>query len=95
MAPRDFDVAAVAKLARVRLTLEETRLFQDQLRLVLEYADQLGEVDVHDVEAAAHASPIFDVFRSDEARDWFSAEEALANAPQQANDLFLVTKVIE
>ncbi len=52
-------------------------------------------VDVSDVEAAAHAVPIFNVFREDEPRDWFTAEEALSNAPRQANGLFIVTKVVE
>jgi aspartyl-tRNA(Asn)/glutamyl-tRNA(Gln) amidotransferase subunit C len=91
----DLDVAYVAKLARLNLTEEETRLFQKQLGDVLKYAAKLGEVDVSEVEAAAHAVPIFNVFREDEPRDWFTAEEALSNAPQQANQLFIVTKVVE
>ena len=95
MADRDLDVAYVAKLARLRLTAEETRLFQEQLGHVLEYADKLREIDVSDVEASAHASPIFNVFRKDEARPWFTATEALSNAPHQANGLFVVTKVVE
>jgi aspartyl-tRNA(Asn)/glutamyl-tRNA(Gln) amidotransferase subunit C len=91
----DLDVAYVAKLARLNLTEEETRLFQMQLGHVLEYADKLREVDVSQVETAAHAIPIFNVFREDEPRDWFTAEEALSNAPRQANGLFIVTKVVE
>jgi aspartyl-tRNA(Asn)/glutamyl-tRNA(Gln) amidotransferase subunit C len=91
----DLDVAYVARLARLNLTDEETALFQTQLDHVLEYASKLREVDVSQVEAAAHAIPIFNVFREDEPRDWFTAEEALSNAPRQANDLFVVTKVVE
>ena len=95
MAHTELDVAYVARLARLRLTEEETQLFQEQLGHVLEYVTKLREVDVSGVEAAAHAIPIFNVFREDEARDWFTAEEALRNAPRQANGLFLVTKVVE
>ncbi len=80
----DLDVAYVARLARLNLTDEETRLFQKQLGDVLKYAAKLGEVDVSSVEAAAHAAPIFNVFREDEPRDWFTAEEALSNAPHKA-----------
>jgi aspartyl-tRNA(Asn)/glutamyl-tRNA(Gln) amidotransferase subunit C len=79
----------------VNLTNEETRLFQKQLGDVLKYAAKLAEVDVSHVEAAAHAIPVFNVFREDEPRDWFTAEEALSNAPHQANQLFIVTKVVE
>jgi aspartyl-tRNA(Asn)/glutamyl-tRNA(Gln) amidotransferase subunit C len=91
----DLDVAYVAKLARLNLTAEETQLFQNQLGRVLKYADKLSEVDVSHVEAAAHAIPIFNVFREDEPRDFFTAEEALSNAPARANGLFIVTKVVE
>jgi aspartyl-tRNA(Asn)/glutamyl-tRNA(Gln) amidotransferase subunit C len=91
----DLDVAYVARLARLNLTDEETELFQKQLGDVLEYAEKLHEVDVSKVEAAAHALPIFNIFREDAARDWFTAQQALSNAPRQANGLFIVTKVVE
>jgi aspartyl-tRNA(Asn)/glutamyl-tRNA(Gln) amidotransferase subunit C len=91
----DLDVNYVAKLARLKLSDDEARIFQEQLGHVLEYADKLREVDVSGVEASAHAVPIFDVVREDEARDWFTPEEALSNAPRQANGLFIVPKVVE
>ena len=91
----DLDVAYVAKLARLNLTDAETELFQKQLGDVLKYAEKLTEVDVSHVEPAAHALPIFNVFREDTPHDWFTAEQALSNAPRQANGLFIVTKVVE
>jgi aspartyl-tRNA(Asn)/glutamyl-tRNA(Gln) amidotransferase subunit C len=91
----DLDVAYVARLARLNLTDAETELFQKQLGDVLKYAKKLTEVDVSHVEPAAHALPIFNVFREDTPRDWFTAEQALSNAPRQANGLFIVTKVVE
>ena len=95
LTPYDLDVAYVAKLARLNLTDAETELFQKQLGDVLKYADKLRAVDVSHVEAAAHAIPVFNVFREDEPRDWFTAEQALSNAPRKANNLFIVTKVVE
>jgi aspartyl/glutamyl-tRNA(Asn/Gln) amidotransferase, C subunit len=91
----DLDVAYVATLVRLNLTEEETELFQKQLGDVLKYAEKLREVDVSNVEAAAHALPIFNVFREDEPRDWFTEEQALSNAPRQAKGLFIVPKVVE
>jgi len=91
----ELDVAYVAQLARLYLTADETKLFQKQLGDVLKYAEKLNEVNVSHVEAAAHAVPIFNVFRADEARDWFTAGQALSNAPRKANNLFIVTKVVE
>jgi aspartyl-tRNA(Asn)/glutamyl-tRNA(Gln) amidotransferase subunit C len=91
----DFDVSYVAQLARVRLTDAEAELFQKQLAEVLQYVEKLSEIDVTHVDATAHAIPVFNVFREDEPRDWFTAEEALQNAPRKSNNLFIVPKVVE
>jgi aspartyl-tRNA(Asn)/glutamyl-tRNA(Gln) amidotransferase subunit C len=91
----ELDVAYVARLARLKLTETEAQLFQKQLGDVLKYVEKLRELNVGNVEAAAHGIPIFNIFREDEPRDWFTAKEALSNAPRQANGLFIVTKVME
>ena len=91
----DLDVAYVARLARINLTDAEAKVFQKQLSDVLKYVEKLQQADVSHVEATAHTLPIYNVFREDAPRDWFTAEEALGNAPRQANDLFIVPKVVE
>jgi aspartyl-tRNA(Asn)/glutamyl-tRNA(Gln) amidotransferase subunit C len=91
----DLDVAYVARLARINLSQGEATAFQKQLDDVLKYVEKLRQADVSDVEAAAHALPIFNVFREDAPRDWFTSEQALSNAPQKANSLFIVPKVVE
>lgn len=93
--PTQVDVAHIAKLARLNLTEEETNLFRAQLGRVLEYAEKLREPDTAQVEAAAHANPVFNVFREDASRPGLTPDEALRNAPHQANGLFIVTKVVE
>lgn len=95
MSQASIDVGYAATLARLNLTDEETQLFQTQLQQVLTYADKLREVDVSDIDVAAHAVPMFNVFREDAPLDWFTAEDALSNAPRQANGLFIVPKVVE
>lgn len=90
-----MDVEHVAQLARLGLTKDEKTLFQKQLGDVLQYIDKLKQVDVSNVEASAHAVPMFNVVREDEAHPGLSAEDALRNAPRQANNLFIVPKVIE
>ncbi len=91
----ELDVRYVARLARIKLTEEEANAFQKQLDDVLKFVEKLRQADVSHVEAAAHALPIFNVFREDAAREWFTADEALSNAPRKANDLFIVPKVVE
>lgn len=91
----DFDVRYTAQLARLNLSEEEITRFQAQLSQVLEYVEMLKKVDVTGVEPTAHTYPAFNIFRPDESREWFNAKQALANAPREANDLFIVTKVVE
>jgi aspartyl-tRNA(Asn)/glutamyl-tRNA(Gln) amidotransferase subunit C len=91
----DLDVAYVARLARLTLTEDEAQIFQRQLDDVLQYAEKLRQVDVTGVDAAVHALPVFNVFREDSPRNWFTAKQALSNAPRQANGLFVVPKVVE
>ena len=91
----DLDVAYVARLARINLTVEEAKIFQKQLVEVLKYVEKLRQVDVTGVDTTAHGLPVFNVFRADAPRDWFTAEQALSNAPRQANGLFVVPKVVE
>jgi aspartyl-tRNA(Asn)/glutamyl-tRNA(Gln) amidotransferase subunit C len=91
----DLDVAYVARLARINLTVEEAKIFQKQLDEVLKYVEKLRQVDVTGVDTTAHGLPVFNVFRADAPCDWFTAEQALSNAPRQANGLFVVPKVVE
>ena len=91
----DLDVAYVARLARINLTEAEAEVFQKQLDDVLRYVEKLRQADVTHVEPAAHVLPIFNVFREDAPRDWFTAEQALSNAPRKAHGLIIVPKVVE
>ena len=95
MSSPNLDVRDVARLARIELTDEEATTFQSQLGRVLEYVEQLKTLDVSNVEPTAHANPVFNVLREDVSRPGLTREAALANAPHSANNLVVVTKVIE
>jgi aspartyl-tRNA(Asn)/glutamyl-tRNA(Gln) amidotransferase subunit C len=95
MSSTNFDVEYVAELARIKLTPAEIKTFQSQLGHVLEHVAKLNAVDLSQVEPMAHSFQIFNVFRKDETRESLNRELALANAPRQAQGLFIVTKVVE
>ena len=95
MSAVDIDVNYVAHLARLSLTPEESQKFGAQLTQVLGYIEKLKEVDVSQIEATAHAFPLINVVRPDEVRPSMEHEEALRNAPAQANGLFMVPKIVE
>lgn len=95
MSSTDFNVQYVADLVRIKLTPQEIATFQSQLGHVLEHVTKLNQLDVANVEPTAHSSPIYNIFRADEEKPSLSKEEALANAPRQAQGLFMITKVVE
>jgi aspartyl-tRNA(Asn)/glutamyl-tRNA(Gln) amidotransferase subunit C len=88
------EVERIAKLARLSLTPDETRLFATQLGRILDYARQVAELDSQDVSPT---SAIFDkpeAGREDAARPTLPREDALFNAPDSSSGLFRVPKVI-
>jgi aspartyl-tRNA(Asn)/glutamyl-tRNA(Gln) amidotransferase subunit C len=88
-------VRHVAKLARLQLTDEELTRFSSQISAVLDYINQLKEVDTSSVEPMSHPLDLVNVFRKDEPTDSIPRDEALANAPQQRDGFFLVPPVLE
>ena len=95
MASPELDVSYVARLARLDLSPAEIAEYQAQLSDVLKYAEALRQVDVTGVEPTAHASAVYNVIREDVVQPSLPVEQALSNAPRQANNLFVVTKVVE
>ena len=89
-----IDVTYVADLARLRLSPEEISTFQKQLGDVLGYVSQLKEVDVSHVSLLGEAD-LKNRLRADEVRPSLPVSEALANAPRQDNNLFVVPKMVE
>jgi aspartyl-tRNA(Asn)/glutamyl-tRNA(Gln) amidotransferase subunit C len=95
MADGELNVKYVAHLARLALSPEEERTIGAQLGNILEYIEKLKEVDVTGVEATAHAFPLVNVTRPDQLQPSISNDDALRNAPAQANGLFIVPKIVE
>lgn len=90
-----IDVKYVAHLARIHLTDEETALFESQLAQILQYVQELSELDVSQVEPTAHAVAVTNVFRKDEVQPGLDRSDVLANAPASHSGLFIVPKIVE
>ncbi|HET7293594.1 MAG TPA: Asp-tRNA(Asn)/Glu-tRNA(Gln) amidotransferase subunit GatC [Vicinamibacteria bacterium] len=86
-------VARVATLARLSLTEDERRLFTRQLDEVLAYAESLAALDAEAVEEAA-LPPAGESLREDEPRAGIEAERAIEAAPDAADGLFRVPRVL-
>ncbi len=89
------EVRWVARLARLELSEAEVEKYNAQLNDILNYVDQLRQLDTEEVEPLAHPYPLRNVFRPDEPRPSLPVDVALANAPQRINDYFSVPAVLE
>ncbi len=88
-------VRRIARLARINLTPDELNQFAGQLSDVLNYIDQLNELNTEGVEPTTGPLKISNVFRQDQIGQSLSNEQALANAPRRHGDFFAVPKVLE
>ena len=89
------EVLYVAELARLELSPDEVDRFTVQLNSILEYMDQLNELDTSRVEPTSHVLPLTNVLREDEVGHSLSPEEVKANAPEWDKGHFVVPKIIE
>ena len=95
MALSPEQVRAVALLARLHLTDDELARMTEQLNKIVEYVEQLHEVDTEKVEPLAHPLPISNVFRDDRLRPSLPRDVALRNAPDTDGEFFLVPPVLD
>ena len=89
------EVRWVAHLARLELSAAEMEAMTRQLSAILEYVNQLQQVNTDGVEPLAHPLPIQNVFRGDVTAPSLSVAAALANAPDRRGDFYGVPAVLE
>ena len=90
------DVDRIATLARLELSDGEKDLFVHQLSHVLEYAEQIQNIDTTGVPPTSHVLSRTPTDRPDEPRPGLTNDEALANAPDPSpqTGLFRVPRVL-
>lgn len=89
------DVEHVAKLARLDLNEEEKNKFLDQMGKLLDYFNQLKEINTENIEPMAHPVQAVNVVREDQITQSCSRDEIMKNAPQEEDGYFKVPKIID
>ncbi len=88
-------VHKVATLARLDLTAPEEEQMTAQLSNILEYFEQLSELDTADVPPTTRAIDVSNVTRLDQLQPFPDREELLREAPEQDGDFFKVPKILQ
>lgn len=87
-------VRKVALLARLELTPEEEEKFTTQLGSILDYFEQLSELDVTNVQPTTRAIDVSNVTRADELQPYSDRESLLNSAPNREDEFFRVPKIL-
>ena len=88
-------IRKIAHLARLEFNEEKEQEMLQDLNKILNWVDQLRELDTESVEPLIHMSEEVNVMREDIVFNSVSHEEALKNAPRKDSDYFRVPKVLE
>lgn len=88
-------VRRIARLARIKVTPEEARGLDKELTGILDWVEQLKEVDTSDVEPMTRVVPIELKQRDDKVTDGEIAADVTRNAPFSEDNFFVVPKVVE
>jgi aspartyl-tRNA(Asn)/glutamyl-tRNA(Gln) amidotransferase subunit C len=90
-----MDIEHLALLARLELSESEKELFSGQVENIINYIDQLNELDTSDVEPTAHILSMKNIFREDNATASLPQNKAMQNAPERDGSFYRVPKIIE
>jgi aspartyl-tRNA(Asn)/glutamyl-tRNA(Gln) amidotransferase subunit C len=86
-------VEHVARLAHLSLTGEEKESLARELQEILAFAETIQALDLEGVEPMSHAAAA-EVLREDEPGPSLDRERVLAAAPDAADGLFRVPRVL-
>jgi len=88
------EVLYVAHLARLEIDEASIEKFAGQIGNILDYVDQLKQVDTAGIRPTSHALALTNAFRDDTETRHLERDVSLANAPEQEDGNFVVPKVI-
>ncbi len=89
------EVRKVAELALLEIKEDQIDKFARQFNEILDYMEQINELDLSDCEAEFHVTELKNVFREDRVKESTDRELILKNAPEEDEGAFKVPKVIE
>ncbi len=95
MAVDEATVRRIAKLARISVSDDQAHAIEGELNTILDWVEQLNEVNVEGVEPMTSVVEMSMKMRDDEVADGECPEKVIANAPANEEHFYLVPKVVE
>jgi aspartyl-tRNA(Asn)/glutamyl-tRNA(Gln) amidotransferase subunit C len=90
----DKDVKHIALLSRLDLSLPEVKKFKKQLSSVIDFINQLSEVDTKNVEPTSQTTGLSNVWRNDQTSLGFNQEEVFFSSDNTYSGYFKVKALL-
>jgi aspartyl-tRNA(Asn)/glutamyl-tRNA(Gln) amidotransferase subunit C len=90
----DKDIKHVAKLANLKLSVEDIKKYKKQLSEIVGYVDELSEVDTKGIIGTARTTTLNNVFKDDFVKDSLSQDDALSGKDDVYNSYFKVPAIL-
>ena len=87
-------VKRIADLSKLEFTSDETTAILKDMNQMLEFIDQLKELDTTNIDPLIHMTEDENILREDDAITGASQQEALKNAPSKDSTYFKIPKVL-
>lgn len=91
----DETIEYVGILAKLELSEEEKEQAKKDMGRMLDYIEQLNELDTNGVEPMSHVLPLENAFREDVVTNGDKSTATLQNAPEEKNGMFVVPKTFD
>ena len=88
-------VQRIARLARIRITEQESEALSGELSNILDWVEQLSEVDTDNAPPLTSVVAMRAPQREDRVTDGARSEAVLGSAPEAAHGFYHVPKVVE
>jgi len=88
------EVIKIAQLARITLTDAEVEKFQKELSTVLDYVEELKQVNVEGLEEVSQVTGLVNVQREDKIVESVHKEDILKQAPEIKDGFYKVKAIL-
>lgn len=89
------DILKLARLARLEVSEDEVTEYTEELSAILQYVEQLSEVDIEGLEPTLQVTGLTNVTRADEITDYgYKPEDLRQNLPEQEDNQIKVRRMV-
>ena len=88
-------ISKLARLSKLKFNEDEMKLISNDLSKMLEFINQLQDLDTEGIDPLIHVNEEINNWREDQVQGMISQEEALSNSPVKDGTYFKLPKILD